>query len=356
MWFLSRMVIIIVMQWIAPNFIPDSWLKSHGLVEFGWKSFANWDGDWYRKIAVEGYEYAADGKQHNVAFFPLFPLLARSAMSLGLSYEMAAPIVNSLAFLAAAIVLYYWVKAYHGSRAARWSTAVMVWCPFSLFCTVAYTEGLFLLVSTASLRAYEQRQYVTASLWGALATATRANGLALIPTFLIVAWREKRSAIAYISVGATATGFLLFSLYCAIRFGDPLAFVQAQKGWQEPGFQLSDWWHLLTEDLLWRRGRDRAIEAITKILILFGGGYLIWHFRTKLNFILVIYTFCSIALILNSGAIRSIERFAYAIVSMSVALGLLLARHQRWGFVTLGLFALWLAYFSLRFTLRLWVA
>jgi Gpi18-like mannosyltransferase len=232
----------------------------------------------------------------------------------------------------------------------------MVWCPFSLFCTVAYTEGVFLLVSTASLRAYEQHQYAWASLWGALATATRANGLALIPTFLIVAWREKRLAIAYISAGAIAIGFLLFSLYCAVRFGDPLAFVQAQKGWQDPGFQLSDWWDLLTKDLLWRRGRDRAIEAVTKIIMLFGGGYLIWRFRNKLNFILVVYAFCSIALIINSGAIRSIERFTYAIVSMSVVLGLLLARHQRLGYVTLSLFALWLAYFSLRFTLRLWVS
>lgn len=355
MWFLSRMVIVVTMQVITPFLVPNFLLQPHDPATIGWESFANWDGDWYRKIVTSGYEYANDGKQHNIAFFPLFPLITRAVMSLGLPYAAAGSIVNSLALLGALIIVYFWVKKRHGIAAARWSTVVLAWCPFSLFSTVTYSEGVFLFLTTASLRAFEKRQHVWASVWGGLATATRANGVALIPTFLFVAWREKRSARAYIAAIATSTGLMLFILYCAVKFGDPLAFVHAQRAWQEPGFNLNAWWNLFTKDLLLRRGIDRAYEALTKITMIFGGGYLLWRFRAKLSLVIVIYGFCSLALIVNSGAIRSMERFVYGTVSMSIALGLLLSLYPRWRYPTVGFFALWLAYFSVRFSWKLWV-
>lgn len=35
----------------------------------------------------------------------------------------------------------------------------MAWCPLSLFAGVIYTEGLYLLLSTAALRAFDKQQY-----------------------------------------------------------------------------------------------------------------------------------------------------------------------------------------------------
>jgi Gpi18-like mannosyltransferase len=115
------------------------------------------------------------------------------------------------------ILLYRWVEECHGDSAAKWATAVMAWCPFSLFGTVIYSEGLFLLFSTAALRAFEKHQYARAALWGALTTGTRVTGVVLIPTFLFVAWREKRPPIAYLVGLATSGGLLLFMLFCWIR-------------------------------------------------------------------------------------------------------------------------------------------
>src|SRR6266536_2914897 len=45
------------------------------------EAFGNWDGRWYRRIAVEGYQYNPK-RPSNIAFFPAFPLLGRGLASI----------------------------------------------------------------------------------------------------------------------------------------------------------------------------------------------------------------------------------------------------------------------------------
>lgn len=354
-WLISRLVIVIGMQLIAP-LLPSSIVHGNAPPTIGWELFSQADGEWYKRIVTSGYnyseyEYISEKNQSSIAFFPLFPLITRAVMSFGLPFEVAGTVVNNLAFLGALGVLYNWVEERHGISAARWSTAVLAWCPSSLFATVTYTEGLFLLLTTASLQAFDKGQYARSAIWGAMATATRVNGAALIPTFLLVAWRERRPLIAYAAGLATVTGLLLFSLYCAIRFGDPLAFAHAQKAWQsQVGFSWKVWWDLLTQDLMFRKGWSTAFFTLTKIVSLFGGSYLLWHLRNKISRLASTYGFCAVALIVASGASLSIERFVFAIVSVSIAFGLLLSFHPRWGYATMALFALILLYYSIRFS------
>ena len=167
----------------------------------------------------------------------------------------------------------------------------------------------------------------------------------MIPAFLLVAWREKRPPLAYVAGFATAIGFFSFSLYCAIRFGDALAFVHVQKGWVHLG-----WFEVLTKAL------KLQISAISKIVMVFGSGYLLWFFRKRLTSIVLTYGFCSLALLVNAGALRAVNRYAYGIVPLSIALGLLLAAKPRWGYGLMGLFGVFLLYLSVRFASWQWVA
>jgi Gpi18-like mannosyltransferase len=348
MWFLSRSVIAIGMQVIAPwldpiqnsqRFVPGFVPKS------GWELFSHWDGGWYTKIATLGYSYANDGQQHSVAFYPLFPLLIRGLMALGMRVEVAGVLINSLAFLGALLLVYFWVEERYDTGSAKWTTAVLAWCPFSLFCTVIYTEGLFLFLTASALRAFERGEYIWAAFWGALTTATRGPGVALIPTFLLTAWREKRPPLAYAAGFASAIGLFSFSLYCAIRFGDALAFVHVQKGWEQPG-----WFDILSKAL------TLQISAISRIVMIFGSAYLLWFVRKRLTSMVLTYGFCSLALLVNAGALKSVNRYAYGIVPLSIALGLLLAAKPRWGYGLMGLFGVFLLYVSVRFASWLWVA
>ena len=348
MWFLSRSIIAIGMQVIAPWLPPiqNSQPLVPGFVpKSGWELFSHWDGGWYTKIATLGYSYANDGQQHSVAFYPLFPLLIRGLMALGMRVEVAGVLINCLAFLGALLLVYFWVEERYDTGSAKWTTAVLAWCPFSLFCSVMYTEGLFLFLTASALRAFERGEYIWAAFWGALTTATRGPGVALIPAFLLVAWREKRPPLAYVAGFASAIGLFSFSLYCAIRFGDALAFVHVQKGWLQPG-----WFDILSKAL------KGDISDISKIVMIFGSGYLLWFFRKRLTSIVLAYGFCSLALLVTSGALASVNRYAYGIVSLSIGLGLLLAARPRWGYGLMVLFGIFLLGFSWDFACWLWVA
>lgn len=402
MWLLSRLIIAVAMLLIAPSLpAPPGGIAP----TVGWGVFSAWDSVFYEKIATSGYEYAPDRKEYLVAFFPLFPLLIRGVMNLGLPFEVAGTLVNNFAFLGALIVLYAWIEEQHGINPARWVTAVLAWCPLSLFGTVIYTEGLYLLFSTAALRAFTKQQYGWVALWGAIATATRPTGMALIPAFVIVAWREHRGAIAYAATLAAGGGLLLFSLYCAIRFGEPLLFLHAQQAWRSSlGFDWLGWWKMLMQIavgttnwkygsikdpwhpllfaiilsssylfwrfrkqvgtvklsyafaflwlLLWLLAGDPLINVVTS----FGGGYLLWHLRAHLGLVTVIYGFCALGLLLASGSTISLSRIAYGIVSLAIALGVLFTRYPRWGYAVMVFFAMLLTSFSVRFAQHQWVA
>lgn len=401
MWLTSRLLVWLGMLLVAPLLpVPHSGLPPDGL-----NVFARWDGEHYEFIATHGYEFKQDGKAHNTAFFPLLPLLIRLGMLLGLPPTIAGILISNLAFLGALLLLYLWVEAQHGEKAARWATAVMAWCPFSVFGAVVYTEGLFLLCSTAALKAFDQKQYGWASFWGALTTATRPPGMALIPTFLLVAWREKRGPKAYLAGLAASAGLLLFMLYCWVQFNQPWAFWIAQQGWRskpqkyfgsawvslllqvlvghanEDKRRLVDPWYPLALLILlglaialWllrrrigfpRAGYGFCVLAVLfwimggspliNLLMVFGGGYLIWRSRHALNRTALYYGAMSWGIILSLGRSLSAERFAYAVVTLSIALGLLLSRYPRWGYAVLVFFGFLLISDSVRFAQKLWV-
>jgi Gpi18-like mannosyltransferase len=90
--------------------------------------------------------------------------------------------------------------------------------------------------------------------------------------------------------------------------------------------------------------------------MVFGGCYLLWYLRKRLNITIICFGFCSLALLVTSGALQSVERYAYGIVSLSIGLGLLLAARPRWGYGLMGLFGIFLLRFSVRFASWLWVA
>ncbi|MBD2362018.1 hypothetical protein H6G36_12615 [Anabaena minutissima FACHB-250] len=407
MWFLSRVIIWTTMLLVTPNLSASS--------HWHWGIFDAWDGIHYRAIATTGYEFINDGKQHNLAFFPLFPFSIRVLMKLGLSFEIAGLVINNLAFLAALYYLHLWLKECYGTKIAQWGTAVLCCYPASMFTGVVYTEGLYLFLSTATLRAFDQKQYRWMALWGAMATATRPTGLALIPALIIASFKERRGAIAYIASLSTATGVLLFSLYCAIRFRDPLAFIAAQRGWRPSlGFDWQGWlnmlmqiavgaknwhfgwvenssgfindpWHPLIFSVItgggyclyyFRKSLTSAkivygfyalvlllliwanidlINQLLNALMVLGGSYLLWCCRQQLTPVTVIYGFCGVGLLLASGGTISLSRLAYGIAPLSIAIGMLVSRHPRLGSFTLGLFVVLLGKLAVGFAQEQWV-
>ncbi len=153
-WLASRIFIWTVMFLVAPKLpLPAEEFVPH----FGWGVVDAWDSMHYRAIATSGYEFVNEGKQHNLAFFPLFPISIWVLMKLGLPFELAGTLVNNLAFFVPLYCLYFWIKEHYDINAAQWATAVVSLYPSSMFTGVIYTEELYLFLSTAALWAFDPK-------------------------------------------------------------------------------------------------------------------------------------------------------------------------------------------------------
>jgi Gpi18-like mannosyltransferase len=403
-WLLSRMVILVAMLLIAPLLpMPPGGIQAH----FGWEVFSAWDSTFYEKIASSGYEILENQQPGaNVAFFPLFPVAIYLFSKLGISTAIAGTLLNHLAFLGTLVLVYDWVKSSNSIEAARWTTAVLAWCPLSLFCSVVYSEGLFLLFSTAALRAFDRQSFWRSALWGSFATASRVTGLAIIPALLLTAFFRKYPLSAYLASLSTATGVMVYGIYCWFTFGDPLAFITVQYSqWDRSrGLDGAEWSRMIVEIVAggsnWNAGELKDIthplifgiicllgwllwkfkekigskfvdygyfflfvvlwilvgDPLLNTVSVLGSIYLLWKLRKDLSLVVVNYGFCGLGMLIASGGTSSLNRYVYGIISASIALGFLLSRHPRWGFNVMGFFGLLLILMSVRFAQHLWVA
>jgi hypothetical protein len=140
----------------------------------------NWDGQWYERIATNGYHLPAAGDPHGkdalwaFAFLPLFPILVGALMTVtGLSFAVCVTIVNLVAGGAAMVVMFALVERTAGPFAA--GAAVLFTNCFiaaPLF-QAAYSESLSLLLVCTVLLLIAQRRYSWAVLAVILLSLTR---------------------------------------------------------------------------------------------------------------------------------------------------------------------------------------
>ncbi|HEY3042603.1 MAG TPA: mannosyltransferase family protein [Vicinamibacterales bacterium] len=203
-----------------------------------WDPFARWDSGWYFGIARNGYQYVADGR-NNLAFFPVYPLLMRHVGRLfgrtaGDVY-LGGIVVSWTAFVLAMIGLYYLARLDVPARRAERALLLTAIFPFAFFFGVVYTESLFLLLTVACFYAFRTRRWVWGGLAGAVATATRVNGILMLPALAWIAWRtavDRRDRIlAAVGLVLVPLGVGLYSLYVYSLSGDPLEWVASIQRW-----------------------------------------------------------------------------------------------------------------------------
>jgi hypothetical protein len=244
------------------------------------KKLAYWDGRFYERIVTDGYSYSPE-LPSDVAFFPLFPLLAQLLVEVGdLRPDLALLIVAHLGLIGAFIVLALYVKhrLHDGAEGLRAYVllAFGLW-PTTFFFRMAYTESLFFLLAALALYGMQRgwSLLVIAGLIG-LATGTRATGLALLVPMAIYlwrwsrGWRERLCALA-IFLPLSCWGLFGFMLFQLAGWDDPLAFAKAQANWGfRPEVSLSEkllslvtleplWSVFVESSPCWWRGFDPAL-------------------------------------------------------------------------------------------------
>ena len=140
----------------------------------------NWDGQWYERIATNGYHLPSPGDPDAkdalkaFAFLPLFPTVVGALMTVtGLSFGVCATAVNLVAGGAAMVLMFALVERTAGRFAA--TTTVLFTGSFvaaPLF-QAAYSESLSLLFVCATLLLLARRRYGWAVLAVVLLSLTR---------------------------------------------------------------------------------------------------------------------------------------------------------------------------------------
>jgi Gpi18-like mannosyltransferase len=219
--------------------------RPEGFTMFGqaspfWDPFTRWDSGWFADIARQGYRAVVGGRS-NLAYFPVYPMLMRyvgrlfgprmSDMYLG------GIVVSWTAFVLAMIVLYYLARLDHlpARRAERAVLLTMIF-PFAFFFGVVYSESVFLLFTVSSFYAFRTRHWVWGGLFGALATATRVNGILILPALALVAWRtvkpDRRDRVwAIVGLLLIPSGVGCYSLFVYSLSGNPFEWAATIERW-----------------------------------------------------------------------------------------------------------------------------
>ncbi|MFM7062255.1 MAG: hypothetical protein ACKO04_02005, partial [Actinomycetes bacterium] len=227
----------------------------------GWQyAFGGWlqfDGPEYLKIARDGYRYVP-GVRSNIVWFPLYPNVVRAAHVVVRNWLMTGILVSAVCGVVAACLLWKWVGVQGmDGRTRRLAFAAAMLYPYAWYLYgVVHSDSMFLMLVLGCVLLVESERYVLAGLVGALATATRPTGMAVIPAVVVLVWeragflavpptpddvgswwtrlvqrwelpvrvvRERWSAVLLAPFLACG-GLGFWMLYLGLRWGDPLAF------------------------------------------------------------------------------------------------------------------------------------
>jgi hypothetical protein len=242
-WVVTRLLILAAMG-------VTVWLVRHNFYRPRYRSLATgghpftlpellggWDGDWYSRIAQHGYPGVLhQGHKSPYAFFPLLPMLMRAGSWIGLSPQTAGILIVNLAALGALIAIAALTESVMGVDLADRTALFVAIAPLAFVFGMVYTDAIVIACAFgAAALVLRDRPWLAFPLAFAAGLARPTGILIVLPLAALAVvnrrpdWRRAAVAIAPL------LGFGLFAAYCAVRVGNPLAFVEAQHGWRREG-------------------------------------------------------------------------------------------------------------------------
>jgi len=213
--------------------------------------WVRWDAFHYLRLAENWYVSVGDPRFH-IVFYPLYPLLVRMALPVFGDAALAATVISNLCLCAACWALYHVVRMQLGDRGARNAVRFLLLFPTSLYLSVPYSESAFLMLTLFSVLAARKERLWVAIAVGALASASRIQGLlCAIPVFYEALRLEARTgrvrpgraALRALQVSLIALGFGAYLLLNRQVTGNPFQFLIYQR--EHWGQSMGSVWHTL---------------------------------------------------------------------------------------------------------------
>lgn len=215
--------------------------------------WGNFDGYHYMKIAQIGY------LPHLYPFFPLYPIFIRLIVEILHIhfYLRGAQIISNASFITG---LFFVGKLLQQDKKANLFPLLLMvtfFYPTSFFYTAAYNDSLFFLFATLTMYFGRKKAWTVSSLFGALATLTRLNGLALF-FFILLEYFPTIESVKRISLKKILKDrifmlvliplvFIGFLFYIHLISGSFMNIFSAMKEWNQDKvtFPLQVFWRYL---------------------------------------------------------------------------------------------------------------
>lgn len=258
---LAIFAVVTICVFIAVNLGGHAQLSSIASVDnaryTGSSIFGSWfrfDGRWYDIIATQGYYWAGPNVQSPVAYFPAYPLVLRVLHAItGVSVRLLGSLVTIACGAGMSVLLVRWCRDRVSPATARAALITLLVYPYAYyFMGAVYADALFAVLVIGAFMLLERDHPIWAGLVGALATATRPTGIALVVGLVaVVLWKREvftrvagRTVISIrklrrsdFGVLLSIGGLIVYMTYLGARFNAPLAFEEVQKapGWDQGG-------------------------------------------------------------------------------------------------------------------------
>src|SRR5260370_9896434 len=162
--------------------------RSGSLYELIHEILCRWDTIHYINIAEHGYSYTKE-TEHLLGFFLLFPFLTKIVSFVFRDFFISGLLISFAASVTAGYFLQKLVSLdgdeHNESDKALWYFYLF---PTSYFLVFPYSESLFLALSITSFYFARRRHWLTSGILAALTSATRINGIVLLPALFAEAF------------------------------------------------------------------------------------------------------------------------------------------------------------------------
>lgn len=250
-WLLSRLVMLIMVQ--VMNLVADT---PHNILYY----MNPWDAEWYKEMTEAGYKFPRSTGMANWAFFPLYPMICMAVRIITGGHINTYAIGMMVSNICIIVAVYYAVKlAYLELDKGKYDKKdieniiifLMLAGPCAVYYGAMYTEALFTMCVVLCFYNARKRNYMTAGVFAALASATRIVGCTLIVVLLIEMYIDSykkqevmSKRILYtvqdiikdgrklLSLALCPLGIFVYMTFLKHFCGDAWAFYHVQRAWR----------------------------------------------------------------------------------------------------------------------------
>lgn len=300
--------------------------------------FTQWDGLWYLEIVRKGYPRSIPPdityfqEEARAAFFPLYPMLVRALDVVLPGGDTMAALALNLVLGAVAVVLVglLALRITDVETAAR-SMIIFSVFPGSFVLSFAYSEALLIVLAAGCMLLLLDERWLLAGLVGALATATRPNGVAVVAACAIasfIAIRRRRDWSSLSAPLLSPLGFVAFQVFLAQHTGESLPWWRVQReAWGEgTSFGVTAVSNTLS---FLARPLSSPTDTITAVTVVALGTTLWCTWKRRLPPPLLAYSLVVIVLMLLPATVTARPRFLFTAFPLVIPVAAWFPRRDR---------------------------